>query len=177
MRYFTKANNFGMWHPDFVSSDVLDIDYKYLKKNGIDAIAFDVDGTLTVNGSHSIDLLRAKKLIEVLDKANLNTRFLASNSIRDLNEIANKLQGFKIHQPHTHSGKPSKEFYKQLLHKANTKPKNMAMVGDRAIQDIWAAKRIGLTTVLVELNPKYCTAKDKLLLRHLWQKYLVRLKR
>lgn len=177
MNYFKKANNFGIWHPDYVASDVLDIDYNKLSQIGIKAIAFDVDGTLTVNGSNLISDDRANRLIFLLDKANIKPRFLASNSIRDLNSIAGSLKGFSVHQPHSHSGKPSKEFYVQLLKKANVSPNNMAMVGDRALQDIWAAKRMGLTTILVELNPKYCTLKDKIFLRHIWQKYLVRLKK
>ncbi len=177
MSYFVKANKIGIWHPDFVASDVLDIDYSFLAKNGTKAIAFDVDGTLTVNNSHQIDTKRAQKLNNLLDKAGIKKRYLASNSIRNLDEIIQKLPGFEAHQPHKHSGKPSRNFYRQLIKRTGVKPAEITMIGDRALQDTWAAQRMGLNTVLVELNPDFCNLKDKIILRHIWQKYFVMLKK
>lgn len=176
MAYFTKAKKRGVFHPQYVASDVLAIDYEYLAKQGISVIAFDVDGTLTVNGSSHIDIVRAAKLTRLLDSAGIQKRYLASNSIRNLDDIAKALPGFIAHQPHAHNGKPSKIFYQKLINKSGEEPKNIAMVGDRAIQDILGPKRMGIVTVLVELDPALCNFKDKVILRHLWQRHLVRRK-
>lgn len=176
MKYFTKAKKWGLFHPDYVASDVLDIDYSLLAKQGVKVIAFDVDGTLTVNGAHYIDIKRATKLTKMLNEAGINKRYLASNSVRNLYEIVETLPGFVSHQPHTHSGKPSSEFYQELINKSGEKPENIVMVGDRAIQDIVGPQRMGINTVLVELNPAFCNFKDKVILRHLWQRHLVRKK-
>lgn len=176
MKYFTKAKKCGLFHPTYVASDVLDIDFKLLAQKGIKAVAFDVDGTLTVNGAHYIDTNRAAALTKLLDAAGIEKRYLASNSVRNLYEITETLPGFIPHQPHTHSGKPSKVFYQGLIDKSGEKPANIAMVGDRAIQDIAGPQRMGIVTVLVELNPAFCNFKDKVILRHLWQRHLVRRK-
>ena len=176
MAYFTKAKKWGLFHPTYVASDVLDIDFKLLAQQGIKAVAFDVDGTLTVNGSHQIDTARAAKLTQLLNAAGIKKRYLASNSVRNLYEITETLPGFVPHQPHTHSGKPSKTYFKELINKAGEKPEHIAMIGDRAIQDIVGPQRMGMVTVLVELNPAFCNFKDKVILRHLWQRHLVRQK-
>ena len=177
MQYFSKANKRGLFRPNYVTSDVLDINYALLAKQGITAFAFDVDGTLTINGSHDIDTNRAATLTKLLNEAGIQKRYLASNTIRDLDDIINKLPGFAAHQPHTHSGKPSKAFYQKLITVSGEQPRNIAMVGDRALQDILGPQRLGLITILVELNPAFCTFKDKVILRQLWQRHLVRLKK
>jgi predicted HAD superfamily phosphohydrolase YqeG len=176
MHYFTKAKKWGLFHPNYVASDVLDINYKELANQGITTVAFDVDGTLTINGSHDIDTNRATMLTKLLNEAGIQKRYLASNSIRNLDNIINKLPGFATHQPYEYAGKPSRRYFNELIKKSGSQANNIAFVGDRGIQDVFGPKRVGITTILVETPPEYCNLQDKIFLRHLLQRHLVRLK-
>jgi HAD superfamily phosphatase (TIGR01668 family) len=176
MDYFSKVSKSGSFKPDYVASSVSSIDFKLLKNRGIKCVAFDIDGTLTKNGSLMIDLELAKLIKTKLDLAGIKTRFLASNSKRKLNNIAKILGAFEIHQPEGYAGKPSKKYYESLLVKTGLNPDEVAMIGDRLLQDTWGANTAGLVTVLVALNPKYSTLRDKLIFRQWWQPIFVRRK-
>lgn len=176
MKYFSKNKYSGNHQPDYVTSGVADIDYAFLKNNGIECVAFDIDGTLTRNGSESIGIELAKTIKKQLDKAGINKRFIASNSHRSLHAIAEALGAFEIHQPSGVKGKPSKVYYKELVDKSGFNTKQLVMIGDRVVQDIWGAKKAGLATVLVELNPDFATFRDKSIARPWWQPHFVRRK-
>jgi HAD superfamily phosphatase (TIGR01668 family) len=169
MKYFSKTHKKGNHQPDYVASSVDDIDYDLLASKGIVCVAFDIDGTLTRNGSEKIELKLAASIAKKLDKAGIKKRYIASNSHRSLNKIAKSLGAFEIHQPSGLKGKPSKAYYDELIEKSNCKPEQIAMIGDRLLQDIWGAKKSGLNTVLVALHPSYSTFRDKIILRQWWQ--------
>lgn len=175
-KFFSKNKKSGNHQPYFVASSVLDIDYLFLKSMGIKCVAFDIDGTLTKNGSDYIDIPFAKLVKKKLDKSGIKTRFLASNSKRSLHDIAKILGAFEIHQPSGFKGKPSRIYYDQLVQKTGYKPGEIVMIGDRLLQDTWGANKAGLVTVLVELQPSFSTLRDKFILRHLWQPKFVRRK-
>lgn len=162
------------WQPDMSAPSVLDIDYAALYKKGIRCVAYDVDGTITKNGATTISAKNAKLLTQKLDAANINKRYLASNSIRSFTAMLKDLPGFKVVQPLEHKGKPSKEYYQQLIDKTGLQPHQIAFMGDRAIQDVWGPNRMGLMTIQIELNPNYAGKHDKLLGRHIWQRFLIR---
>ncbi len=177
MGYFSKTKNHGNHQPDYVASSVDDIDFMLLAKNGIRCVAFDIDGTLTINGSHTMDEQRAKIVNKKLDAAGIKKRFIASNSNRSLKEITDILGTFEVHQPSGLKGKPSKEYYSELVTKTCCKPSEIAMIGDRVLQDIWGAKRSNLVAILVSLNPDFATFRDKIILRQIWQPSFVGRKR
>lgn len=169
-KYFVKNRKSKyLFGADYYASSVLDIDYEHLYKSGIRCVAFDVDGTITKSASNYIDKNTAIKLNKLIKQANIKSTFLASNSERNLDNILNSLQGFSAVQPHNHNPKPSKAFYNQLITKTKFKPDQIAMVGDRYLQDIWGAKRVGLITVLVAMQPDHASKLDKLFLRNYWQ--------
>lgn len=174
MSYFSKVKKQGTHQPDYVASGVDSINFNLLANAGIKCVAFDIDGTLTKNKSHTIDHTFAKNLKDKLDTAGIKTRFLASNSIRSLQDIADELGAFEMHQPHGITGKPSKEYYAQLIEKSGCKPHQIVMIGDRLLQDTWGAKRAGLTTILVAQKPEFATLRDKIIGRQWWQPILVR---
>jgi HAD superfamily phosphatase (TIGR01668 family) len=167
-KYFKKLEKGSPWQPNYVASSVLEINFKELKKSGVKCVAFDIDGTLTKNGSNEIDKDLAEELNNLLDKAGIKKRYIASNSKRSLKKIATSLGSIEIHQPKNTKGKPSREYFEHLIKKSGCKPNEVAMIGDRILQDVWGANKSGLTTVLVALNPSYSTFRDKILLRHLW---------
>lgn len=174
MNYFVKVRRPTSWQPNYVTDRVRSIDFKALKQSGIRCVAFDVDCTITVNGSEDIDEMSATELKKLIDAAGIQKRFLASNSARSLSAIAKKLGGFEIHRPGLGKGKPSKHFYENLAKKADCEPDEIVMIGDRGLQDIWGARRSGMKAILVAIDPSHATFRDRIILRHIWQPILVR---
>lgn len=169
-KYFSENQKHRhSWQPDFVASDIFAIDYKLLYEHGIRAVAYDVDGTLTESGAVVIDKTKAKKLLKLLDQASIKKRIIASNAERDLSKISSMLDGFTIVQPHEHKPKPFKEFYNQVINKSGLTPDKIVMVGDRLIQDVVGAKRMGLKSVIVAIDPNHVNKLDRFILRHIWQ--------
>ena len=169
-RFFNETDKHEhSWQPDYVASSIFDIDYKLLYKQGIRGVAYDVDGTLTESGAVVIEKQKAVKLIKLLDEAGIKTRLIASNAERDLSKIVTTLDGFVAVQPHDHKPKPFKQFYRQVIAKADLPAEQIVMVGDRLIQDVVGAKRTGLKSVIVAIQPNHVTKQDKFMLRHIWQ--------
>jgi HAD superfamily phosphatase (TIGR01668 family) len=173
-QYFIKNAN-TKFRPNYFASSVLAIDYKQLYRDGIKCLAFDVDGTITKSASLYINIDLARQLTKLLNESKIESFILASNSIRDMHDILKELPDFKTVQPHTHKPKPTKSFYSEVIKKAGCRPEQIAMVGDRYIQDIWGAKKLGLKTILVALQPEYASNIDKLILRNIWQQKSVQL--
>jgi predicted HAD superfamily phosphohydrolase YqeG len=105
----------------------------------------------------------------MLKKANIDKIVLATNSRRDLTNIASQLTNFEIVQPLKHAPKPARAFYRQVIKASSYEPEQIAMVGDRYIQDIAGAKHAGLVTILLNLLPEHTSGLEKLILRHKWQ--------
>ena len=169
-KFFSETKHHShSWQPDYIASSILDIDYKLLYEHGIRAVAYDVDDTLTESGALMIDKTKAAKLVSLLDAAGIKKRLLASNAERDLSGIVGVLDGFVAVQPHNHKPKPFKEFYRHVIEKAGLEPGQIAMVGDRLVQDVFGAKRTGLKSIIVAIDPTQTSKTEKYLFRHLWQ--------
>lgn len=173
-RFFAQnMKNKHSWQPDYVASDVFAIDYKMLFDQGIRAVAYDVDGTIAETGAIELAIEKATEMSNLLDKAGIKKRMLASNAERDLGKILEALRGFDIVQPHEHKPKPFREFYSQVIEVAGMPPEQIMMVGDRLVQDVFGAKRMGLKATLIALNPEHVSSFERRLLRHIWQPKLV----
>ena len=172
--FYTSKKQGSKLRPNYYASGVLDIDYALLRKHGIRCIAFDVDGTITKSGDNTMATKQSQQLVALLKSAGIEKALLASNSERDLSLIVNQLSGFTTVQPHTHAPKPSRSFYQAVIDTAQCKPKHIAMVGDRYIQDIWGAKRSGLSAILIAMQPHHASNIDKMLFRDKWQYRITR---
>lgn len=134
------------FYPDFVADSVNDINFDYLVKIGVKAVFIDLDGTVVVRKKHDVSL----EIIHALQKQNLSV-YIASN--RSRNHIDNSLfdklsaENVILHKGIWH--KPSKKYYLNALNKLHLQPQEVAMIGDRYIQDIFGANNTGLHTILV----------------------------
>jgi predicted HAD superfamily phosphohydrolase YqeG len=171
---FIKVQKRLFFNTDFIANNVLDIDYDYLKDIGIEAVAFDIDGTLTRQGSNTIDNNFAINLIDLLNKASINKRFIATNSNRDMSNIISNLKGFTHINSKGTMPKPFKSYYINLQKAADVPANKIVMIGDRWLQDVWGSRKSGLKSVYVCLDPELVTNKDKIFLRHIWQPKLVK---
>jgi HAD superfamily phosphatase (TIGR01668 family) len=144
MKYITKKS---ILYPDYLASSVTDISIRVLQENNISHVVFDLDETLLVRQATAIS--KANILfIKKLQQAGLSV-CIASNTLRDTNTIA-KESGLDIFQPSKFSFKPRRNFYLRVLAQTAAKPEQVAMIGDRIINDIVGANRAGIKTVLVD---------------------------
>lgn len=152
MKRVRETNSDPLYVPDYFARGVFDIDYKQLKKDGVKVIAFDADNTLI---SFSLSPFHPKHIDKVLLKKMQQNRHLFEKWIIASNRPTNDLQelAVSVNAQVVRAGlflrKPRKAYFKQVIIRANCKPSDIAMVGDKLIADMYGAKRMGMKTVLV----------------------------
>lgn len=132
--------------PDFIADSVGAIDFKLLQKRGITAVFIDLDGTVVSRGLFDVDV----KLTRYLKKQTVRI-FIATNrpKSRDLKNLKESLHASGVIHPSGIFIKPFPKYYKNALQEFKLKRTEVAMIGDRFIQDILGANAAGLTTILV----------------------------
>ena len=121
------------------------IDIIALKHNGIKAIIFDLDNTLsTWNGTH----IEPATLtwLAVLHKSGLKYCILSNNSAERIAPVAERLEMPFIARAY----KPFKGGYRRALRLLAVEPTAAVMVGDQLLTDIWGANRIGMHSILLK---------------------------
>lgn len=130
--------------PDMYKKDIYSIDYKKLKKMGIKVLVFDFDNTLIEKGNYQI----SNKTIELFKSIRKDFDvYIVSNSIHTskLNKICNSLNTPYIKD----SRKPFKKGFKKL-NLSNVKSKEIAMIGDQIITDVYGGKRMNYYCILID---------------------------
>ena len=130
--------------PDIYQKSIFSIDYKKLKEQGIKILLYDLDNTLIERGNYQI----SEKTVELFNKLKKDFEiYIVSNSInhRKLRLVALALEVSYIKD----SRKPFKTGFKKLKLE-NIKPKEVAMIGDQVLTDVWGAKRMGYNTILID---------------------------
>jgi HAD superfamily phosphatase (TIGR01668 family) len=148
--------------PDFVVETVADIDFGYLKKHGIKAILIDLDGTVVPHGTYDVP----KKISKHLHDQHLKI-YIATNrpKSRSLENLETTLNASGVVHPHKWYGKPLPQYYKRAAQDHNLKVSEVAMIGDRYLQDIYGANAAGIATIAVRKLDKPANRLDALLSR------------
>lgn len=136
----------SLFSPDYIVDTVSDIDFELLKKRGIKAVLIDLDGTVVSRGTFDVD----KKLIDFLKKQTISI-YIATNrpKSRDLKGLKESLNASGVVHPHGIYMKPLPRYFKRAASSHQLKSNQVAMIGDRYLQDVFGANLAGLTTVLV----------------------------
>ena len=143
-----RATQKNSWlFPDYVATSVLELRPEELKKIGITHLIFDVDETV-VPKAHNHLTKEYARFLQALERHGFKI-LIGSNSRRDLSEITKHFDGILV-RPHHFSFKPLKHFFKKAVRMANVDKSQVAMVGDRIVNDVIGANNAGLTTILVE---------------------------
>ncbi len=136
--------------PNYLASSVLDIDFKKIKNDGIDYIAFDADATLVGFRKKALDDKTKKYLEKELRR--FKGVCIASNRVtNDLHEIADDINAHTVRATLT-TRKPSVKFFHRVVELFDVKPSKIAMVGDKLIADIYGGNKAGFKTVWVDKN-------------------------
>lgn len=144
--------------PDFIAESISKVDFEYLKKLGIKACLIDLDGTVVSAGKFKVDRKVRKFLKSVQMPLHIATNRPKSRSLKNLKEDLNAVS---VIHPRGLAGKPSKLYYKNASKSLKLQPSQLAMIGDRFIQDILGANRAGLYSVLVHKFGDYRSNADK----------------
>ena len=132
--------------PDFISETVAAIDFATLKKQGIRQVFIDIDGTITDRGDFHVGEPTLKNLLACPLPLYIATNRLNTEGLEGL---AKRIGANGFVSPAGWQGKPSQAYYRHALEKYGFAAPETAMVGDRLLQDIWGANRVGLITVFI----------------------------
>lgn len=133
------------FYPTMYKKNVHEVNYNKLKKMGVKCLLFDLDNTLILNKQSKLGE-KEQKLISSLKK-DFHVIILSNNKskTRVLN-IANS-----IGIPFFHlSFKPLIRNFKKVANEYNLKPKEICIIGDQLMTDIWGANRFGSLSCLVD---------------------------
>ena len=132
------------FEPTMYKKNIFEIDYTKLKKMNIKVLLFDFDNTIIEKGNYDID----KKTIQLFEKLKQDFKvYIVSNSINEkkLKLICNQLNITYIKD----SRKPFKKGFKKLVLK-DIKAKEIAMIGDQLLTDVYGASRMGYISILID---------------------------
>ncbi|MCW5882769.1 MAG: YqeG family HAD IIIA-type phosphatase [Anaerolineae bacterium] len=131
--------------PDLVVRSVQEIPLQNLAAWGIRGLLFDLDNTLMEHHGERFD-----PFVTLWIKATLAQGFkvaIASNSPPErIVTLSAELGVPGI----ARSGKPRRGGLRQALAVLDLRPDEAAMVGDQIFTDVWAGRRLGLYTILVD---------------------------
>jgi len=133
--------------PDFLTDSVAEIDFTYLQHAGVRAVFIDLDGTVVARGSFKVPA-KTRRALRVQPLA----VYIATNrpKSRDLKNLKNDLHASGVIHPSGIWAKPTRRYYRSALRTLKLQPQEVAMVGDRYVQDVLGANGAGLRTVMVQ---------------------------
>lgn len=147
---------FDKFVPDKYFKSIYDIDYKVLKKSGIECLIFDLSNTLEPD-SIKTPGRKVKDLFEDLKEMDFKVVILSNGLKREVTPFKELLCVDSAYL----SFKPLKRKYKKVLKIYGLKDNQVACIGDQLFFDIYGANRMKFTSILV--NPisadEYAVAK------------------
>lgn len=159
--------------PDYFAASVDTIEYETLRRQGVRYIALDVDQTLTHNRAMQLDEHVADALNGLVRAGVIDGIFIASNSRRNLDEVAGILRAQRVRATRL-IRKPGKHYYRRLMRLAKCVPQEIAMIGDRLFTDVLGGNRAGLVTIMVDPNGPDMWLDRLTRLRKIEKRYLKR---
>lgn len=133
--------------PDCMVDGVQHIDFKYLKKQGITTCLVDLDGTVVERGTYEVSSIVKSKLRTSGVDIYIATNRPKSRSLKDLKE---DLHAKGVIHPKGVYAKPARRYYDNALRDHGLNHNEVAMIGDRLLQDVFGANRAGVYSILVK---------------------------
>ena len=131
--------------PDMYVKSISDIDINKLKSMGFSAVISDLDNTLD---SHETSV-PSPEVIEFLDSLKNNGLSVCIISNGKHERVKKYLENLDI--PYVaKAGKPLKSGYLKALEFLKCETKDAVFIGDQIFTDVFGAKRVGITSVLVD---------------------------
>lgn len=132
--------------PDFLFDSYRDITPDFLQKQGITLLLTDLDYTLAPKAVRRPDGA-LKAWIAELKAAGITVMIVSNN--RSGARVTEFCQDLGIGYQ-GHAGKPSPKGLQAAMDRTGTAPAHTAMLGDKLLTDMLAARRAGVTALMVE---------------------------
>lgn len=154
--------------PDMYQNDIHHIPYKKLKKLGIKCLIFDLDNTIALIDQRLITE-DTKTLLTKL-KDDFQIVIISNNVVKRVKTYANYLDCDYI----ANALKPLSKGYRCIRKKYGFQRKEMCMIGDQLVTDIYGGNRYHMFTILVDPLGKKdlkITSLNRFLERKILKKY------
>lgn len=136
---------FKKFYPDYKLNTIDDIDFGVLESRGIKYVLLDIDNTLVSYTSPLADD-RAKAFLKKLVDSGISYAFVSNNHKARVEKFAKEFGAFYVYD----SAKPLLFGVKRAMRKLGAKRENTALIGDQVFTDVYAGKRAGLLTFMVD---------------------------
>lgn len=136
---------FKKFYPDYKLKTIDDIDFEILKSRGIKFALLDIDNTLVAYTSPFADD-RARAFLEKLESSGISYAFVSNNHRERVEKFAKEFGVFYVYD----SAKPLLFGVKKAMRRLGAKKDNTALIGDQVFTDVYAGKRAGLLTFMVD---------------------------
>ena len=131
--------------PKMYYKRIEDIDYDKLKKSNIKCLLFDLDNTIASNKNNDVSSSKIK-LFKRLNK-DFKVYILSNNNHKQrLDEVSSKLGISYV----PFALKPLSRGFRKIRKKENVSFKEMCIIGDQIVTDIYGGNRLNMMTVLVD---------------------------
>lgn len=137
---------FKKFYPDKRFGSVMEITPEFFAENKIKYAILDIDNTL-VSYTHPVADDNAKAFLKMLENAGIDYAFVSNNHRERVEKFAEEFDAYYVHD----SGKPFLFGIKRAMRKMGAKKENTILIGDQIFTDVYAGKRAGLLTIMV--NP------------------------
>lgn len=121
-----------------------DISYSKLKKLGIKCLVFDLDNTIAFIDQSKITEDTKQLLLNI--KKDFQIIIISNNTKKRVKPYANTLQCDYI----SSASKPLSKGFRKIRKQYHLSPKQMCMIGDQIVTDIFGGNRYGMFTILVD---------------------------
>lgn len=136
---------FKKFYPDYRFSSIKNIDSDFLFANKIKFAVLDIDNTLVSYTSERADD-NARAFLKRLDLCGIKYAFVSNNHKKRVCTFAEEFAVFYVHD----SGKPFLFGIKKAMRHMGASKENTVLIGDQIFTDVYAGKRAGLLTVMVD---------------------------
>lgn len=137
---------FKKFYPDVRFESIKEITPEFLKEKGIRYAILDIDNTLVSYTSPLADEV-AKDFLSMLTENGIKYAFVSNNHKKRVKKFAEEFGAVYVHD----SGKPFLFGIRWAMRKIGASKESTVLIGDQVFTDVYAGKRAGLLTVMV--NP------------------------
>lgn len=132
--------------PSLIVQDITTIDLAALKAQGIRGFIFDLDNTIMAPHTGALEERIATWLV-LLQAEGFKCLVLSNNKKAEYCQMAQTVLNIPVI---SHAAKPRRAMFRKALELIGLSAREVAMVGDRPLTDIWVGQRMGAFTILVD---------------------------
>lgn len=136
---------FEKFYPDFRFASIKNIEADFFEKHGIRCAILDIDNTLVGYTSHFANET-ARAFLKMLDDGDIKYAFVSNNHRERVEAFAREFGAYFVND----SCKPLLFGIKRAMKKLGAEKCETVLIGDQIFTDVYAGKRAGLLTVMVD---------------------------